>query len=745
MIKLILFWILFPWVAHPLFSQDILNQVLPENVHLSFNGIFVYNGHSPKGSVYSENGRYWCQFEIGQVSDEVRELKRFRLFENDRLLYELEQPPGSDVYLSNSGFCAFLDLRHHYQGEMTIYFYSKTGRELFSERFIGASLFGFSPRGAKFGIGNSQYLKIISIPDREIENYDGADQFDISEDERLVAIALRGVAKVYSGKKLLREFNTGFHYPRKIKVSSDHQFLAVIDKKRLKVYSLTNGLLLFEDVLDAKRSFRDLILKDGQILAGIQYREKGVSSGILKAYDQKGRVLIERIESSKSFKTFDQKQRLQKSPKDYKQIPWPFVPFDSVHTVWNYYEQHMSYGLPDWSYLHQGLDIIVPVNEPTFAVEAGIVKCVLTISGYWHWRIAISQEQTSDFSKGWLYAHLIPSTIQFDVGDTVQQHDYLGDIVQWHDDWGHIHFVEIQDSGLVWRYDDNEWGITYNPLLSLQPNTDLIPPIIEPVFEHSKFGFCLNETSSYLDPDSLCGDVDIIVKIVDYIGVSPWQLPAYETYFWVKKLPEETIVLPRTLGQILNHSYSFYASNHYEPFATVIYKRDSLLTPPYWMDTDRNYYHILTNNNGDSLIELSEKALALSTDSFPNGEYQIFVEARDLFGNTTVDSMEVKIKNRISDIAENQNPVSDKFLLIQNFPNPFNTTTEIHYVVPKPGIVTIKILDLLGREIGELVDGYQNPGNYWIEFYTDGLASGVYFCQLKTAIGMKCNKMVLLR
>ncbi|MDZ7332480.1 MAG: T9SS type A sorting domain-containing protein [candidate division KSB1 bacterium] len=743
--KMIPILILFPWVANPLFSQDILTQLIPKNVHLSFNGTFVHNGHLPSGLVYSENGRYWCEFEIGHVGDEVRELKRFRLFEDDRLLYELAQPPGSDFYISNSGFCAFLDMRHHYRGELTIYFYSETGRELFFERLVGASLFGFSPKGTKFGVGNSQYLKIISVPDRQIESYDGADQFDISEDEKLVAIALRGKARVYSENNLIGEFNTGFIYPRKIKVSSEHQFLAVIDKKHLKVYSLINGKLLFEDVLDAKRSFRDLILQDGQILAGIQDREKGISSGILKVYDQQGRVLIERIESSKSFKTFDQKKLLQKSPKDYNQIPWPFIPFDSVHTVWNYYEQHMSYGLPDWSYLHQGLDIIVPMNEPTFAVEAGIVKCVLTISGYWHWRIAVSQEQTSDFSKGWLYAHLIPSTIQFDVGDTVQQHDYLGDIVQWHDDWGHIHFVEIQDSGLVWRYDDNEWGITYNPLLSLQPNTDLIPPMIEPVFEHSKFVFCLNETSDYLDPDSLYGDVDIIAKIVDYIGDSPWQLPAYEIFYWVKKLPEDTIVVPRTLGQILNHAYDFYDSHHYTPFATVIYKRDSLLLPPHWMDLARNYYHILTNNNGDSLIDLSEKDLALSTDNFPNGVYRIFVEARDQFGNTTVDSMDVKFKNRTSDIGENQIAVSEKLLLIQNYPNPFNTITEIYYVVPKPGIVSIKILDLLGKEVCELVDRYQSPGSYQVEFQADGLASGIYFCQLKTAIGMKWNKMVLLR
>jgi hypothetical protein len=732
-------------LAYQIYSQEIESEIKPANVSLSFNGTFMFNRLLKMSKVSSENGQYWCQYDIGKVSDEVIELNNFKFYENSRLLFTLEKAPSSGLYISNSGYIAFMDLTHHYKSELKIHFYSRFGEYLFFETFKGASLFGFSSKGNKFGVGNAQYLKVISIPAHQVDSYEGGYQFDISEDDNLVAIAMKGKTKVYNRSKPLNEFRTDFIYTRKIKVSATHSFLAVINKKYLKVFSLSTGEILFEDKLEGKNSFRDLILNDSRILAGIHYRNNGVSKGILKIYDLKGDVLLEKEESIKEFKTFKKEKYLQKSTSNYKEIPWPFIPFDSVLTVWNYYEQHMSYGYPDWSYLHQGLDIIVPINEPTYAVEDGIVKCVLTISAQLHWRIAISKEQIADFSKGWLYAHLIQNTIQFDVGDTVQQYDYLGNIIQWHEDWGHIHFVEIQDSGLVWQYDDNEWGITYNPLLSLRPHTDLIPPIIENVFHNSKFAFCLNETDTYLDPDSLYGNVDIITKIVDYIGNSAWQLPAYQTFYWVKKLPEDTIVFPKTLGQILNHAYDFYGSNQYTPYAQVIYKRDDLLIPSFWMDTTRNYYHVLTNNNGDSLIDLSEKNLSFSTTDYPDGDYRIFVEASDEYGNSTIDSMDVKFKNNISSVSEIRDKVTFEFKLRQNYPNPFNPETKIQYSTPQPGFVTLKVYDLLGREIRILVNEFQQSGTYLVDIDASKLASGIYFYELKIGSFSKVRKMLVMR
>ena len=731
--------------TNTIFSQEDKREIKPASISVSFNGKFVYHSAGSNSKANSDNGQFWCQYDIGHVGDEVRELLQFKLFENNQLLFTLKRAPGSDVYISNSGITAFMDMKHHYKNELTIHFYSKYGQHLFSETFKGASLFGFSSKGEKFGVETATHLYVISMSDHKIEAYEKGFQFDISEDENLVAVAMRGRAKVYSKGDLLKEFKTDFLYTRKIEVSSKYNMLAVIDKRHLKVYSLADGKILFANNLKGNKSYRDIILNGGKILTGIHYHGNGLSKGILKVYDRHGKVLIEKEESIKQFKTFKKQNQLQKSSSDYGEIPWPFAPFDSMCTVWNYYEQHMGGYGADWSYLHQGLDIITPIGEPTYAVAEGIVKCVLTLGGAAYWRTAISKEQTADYSKGWLYAHLIESTIQFDVGDTVQIHDYLGDIIQWSDDWGHIHFVEIKDSGLVWQYDDNEWGITYNPLLSLQPDTDLIPPIIEKVFDNSKFGFCLNETNIYLDPDSLYGDIDIIAKVKDYVGDSSWEQPAFETYYWVKKIPEDDIVFPRTLGQILNHSYDFYASGNYEPYATLIYKRDSLLISSSWMSMQRNYYHILTNNNGDSLADLSEKELAFSTTDYPDGDYRIFVEALDEYGNSTIDSMDVKFQNGLVGVSNTWEKGLFDFQITQNHPNPFNLATRILYSIPSADFVTLKVYDVLGREIRTLISESKEGGTYSVTFDASKLATGIYFYKLQIGNYNETRKMILLR
>jgi len=262
---------------------------------------------------------------------------------------------------------------------------------------------------------------------------------------------------------------------------------------------------------------------------------------------------------------------------------------------------------------------------------------------------------------------------------------------------------------------------------------------------NSKFAFCLNETDTYLDPDSLYGNVDIITKIVDDIGNSAWQLPAYQTFYWVKKLPEDTIVFPKTLGQILNHAYDFYGSNQYTPYAQVIYKRDDLLIPSFWMDTTRNYYHVLTNNNGDSLIDLSEKNLSFSTTDYPDGDYRIFVEASDEYGNSTIDSMDVKFKNNISSVSEIRDKVTFEFKLRQNYPNPFNPETKIQYSTPQSSFVTLKVYDLLGREIRILVNEFQQSGTYLVDIDASKLASGIYFYELKIGSFSKVRKMLVMR
>jgi hypothetical protein len=85
------------------------------------------------------------------------------------------------------------------------------------------------------------------------------------------------------------------------------------------------------------------------------------------------------------------------------------------------------------------------------------------------------------------------------------------------------------------------------------------------------------------------------------------------------------------------------------------------------------------------------------------------------------------------------------FELFQNYPNPFNPSTSIKYSIPKSVLVTLKIYDVLGKEITTLVNEKEEAGLHKIEFNPTNLSSGVYFYTLKTEGFLQTKKMILIR
>ena len=85
------------------------------------------------------------------------------------------------------------------------------------------------------------------------------------------------------------------------------------------------------------------------------------------------------------------------------------------------------------------------------------------------------------------------------------------------------------------------------------------------------------------------------------------------------------------------------------------------------------------------------------------------------------------------------------YRLFQNYPNPFNPSTKINYTVPKSGFVTIKVYDLLGREVTTLVNENKPVGNYNVEFNAGKLVSGVYFYRMNAGDFVQTKKLILLK
>jgi hypothetical protein len=96
--------------------------------------------------------------------------------------------------------------------------------------------------------------------------------------------------------------------------------------------------------------------------------------------------------------------------------------------------------------------------------------------------------------------------------------------------------------------------------------------------------------------------------------------------------------------------------------------------------------------------------------------------------------------------VENEiNVFPSMMFLYQNFPNPFNPITRIMYKVNSPEIITIKVYDILGKEIKTLLSEYKQAGVYELEFDASDLPSGVYFYRIISENYSETKKMMLLR
>ena len=85
------------------------------------------------------------------------------------------------------------------------------------------------------------------------------------------------------------------------------------------------------------------------------------------------------------------------------------------------------------------------------------------------------------------------------------------------------------------------------------------------------------------------------------------------------------------------------------------------------------------------------------------------------------------------------------YYLAQNYPNPCRISTTISYSLPEPGMVSLKIFDLYGREIQELVNQYQTGNQYTVNFNTESLSNGIYYYKLQVNDFVDIKKILLVK
>jgi len=175
----------------------------------------------------------------------------------------------------------------------------------------------------------------------------------------------------------------------------------------------------------------------------------------------------------------------------------------------------------------------------------------------------------------------------------------------------------------------------------------------------------------------------------------------------------------------------------------------------YWNSNDQIWWESMHsfftyNNNGNLIYTKSESWSGSGWEArgsvviINNLDYKyqfVCEELNAFYGSVT--SLDNSEANEIN-----------SFSLSQNYPNPFNPSTKIKYTIAKSpllggdergGLVTLKVYDILGREVAELVNEQQKPGYYEVQFNASGLTSGIYFYTLHAGTLVQTKKMLLLR
>jgi hypothetical protein len=96
-------------------------------------------------------------------------------------------------------------------------------------------------------------------------------------------------------------------------------------------------------------------------------------------------------------------------------------------------------------------------------------------------------------------------------------------------------------------------------------------------------------------------------------------------------------------------------------------------------------------------------------------------------------------------VAKSNNSIPEGYALNQNYPNPFNPTTNFTYEISKAGFVSIKIYDILGREVATLVNEVKQAGSFAATWNAINAGSGIYFCKMQSGSFTATKKMILMK
>jgi subtilisin family serine protease len=201
-----------------------------------------------------------------------------------------------------------------------------------------------------------------------------------------------------------------------------------------------------------------------------------------------------------------------------------------------------------------------------------------------------------------------------------------------------------------------------------------------------------------------------------------------------------------SLSAFVSSGWTTVYSGNYTPPGTG-WQYIDLATPFVWNGTSNLLVEVCFGNTS---YTTATTVLGTTATNMYRTEYHDLSTACAYTGftagtNYTARANTCFVINTQTGLNSNIGMIPKTYSLNQNYPNPFNPVTRINFAIPKQGLVSLKVYDVLGREVKSLVNEVKAPGEYSVDFSGTELSSGVYFYKLESNGFSDIKKMMLIK
>lgn len=404
-------------------------------------------------------------------------------------------------------------------------------------------------------------------------------------------------------------------------------------------------------------------------------------------------------------------------------LRWPLGNGSTPNRCGNNCYNFQNYG--GGPYYHDGLDCMGNGGDACYCVEGAYARYIRN-SEPLQSGIMSAYSSTGD-DEGWIYWHLTYSTIPFNEGDYMSTNAYVGDIATWPvASFHHVHFTRCN------YLSSSQWyEAVDNPIEFMVPTTDTQSPMFDNAQSGQLFSFCVDNSNTEVDKDAVSGDVDIIAKIADKMTDTYWDVVPYEIDWWINGSGGS---VPTTLFVTFTEDCPPEST-----VTSVVYKEGGIWNTEGDYD-DRDYYFIVSNTDGDGVVEADDDDYYFDSAALPDGDYTLYVCAEDYAGNSVTQSMVFTINNSTG-IDEEEGNLPREFALYPAVPNPSGGSSTISFAIPRATEVNLALYDIKGRKLATLAEGDYQPGEYKVS--VSDLNSGIYIYNLRAGGFADTKKLVV--